>query len=294
MHKRSYRLARLDAPALSICEWGAGEPTFLVIHGFGDGAFIWDGFIPSLVRFGRVIAVDLRGHGDSDWDASRRYSPATHLSDVAYLVETLALTNLVVIGHSLGGEIALRLAASSSERIGGLIIVDYGPELNGAATAHIRREFAGESRLYASQAEYAAHLRTKLPLIDPELSISLAKHALRPDPRGGYTLKRDPAMHDSEPTDASSRTPLWSSLHQIRCPVLLIRGVASSVLSHSVAQRLADALPHASLVSIRLAGHAVMTDNPAGFAAAAMSFLIEHFRSAPTPSAGVAQIGTSR
>jgi pimeloyl-ACP methyl ester carboxylesterase len=282
MHKRSYRLARPGAPSLSIHEWSSGEPVLLAIHGFGDGAFVWNGFMPRLAPFGRVVAVDLRGHGDSDWGTSMEYGPTTHLEDMIHVIEALTLNNVILIGHSLGGEIALRIAIARSERIAGLVIVDYGPELNGVATSHIRREFVAESRSYSSHAEYAAHLQAKLPLIDPGLSNSLAKDALRLDRRGGYVLKRDPAMCDSEPTDASSRSTLWSALPQIRCPVLLIRGVASSVLSHSVAQRMVKALPNASLVSIRLAGHSVMTDNPEAFTAATTAFLAEHAPPAPT------------
>lgn len=286
MHKRSYLIARPGALSLGIHEWSSGEPTFLAIHGFGDGAFVWNGFIPSLAPFGRVLAVDLRGHGDSDWGTPAEYSPATHLEDMIYVIEALALKNLILIGHSLGGEIALRIAIARSERIAGLVIVDYGPELNGVATTHIRREFTAESRLYSSHAEYATHLQTKLPLIDCKLSNSLAEAALRLDPRGGYVLKRDPAMSDSEPTDASSRSTLWSALPHIRCPVLLIRGVASSVLSHAVAQRMVNALPNASLVAIKLAGHAVMTENPEEFTAATTAFLAKHVPLAPT-TAGI-------
>jgi pimeloyl-ACP methyl ester carboxylesterase len=279
MHQRSHRLSRPGAPSLNIYEWGAGEPTFLAIHGFGDGAFIWNSFIPSLVPFGRVVAVDLRGHGDSDWDASRQYDPATHLGDMLYVIDALALEHIVLIGHSLGGEIALQIAITRGERTTGLVIVDYGPELNSAATAHIRQEFVAESRLYTSHAEYAAHLQAKLPLIDPGLSIRLARQALRLDPQGGgYALKRDPAMRAVEPTDATSRSTLWSTLHRVSCPVLLVRGIASSVLSASVAQRMVSALANASLVSIRFAGHAVMTDNPADFAAAAIAFLSKHLK----------------
>jgi pimeloyl-ACP methyl ester carboxylesterase len=238
---------------------------------------VWNEFIPSLVPFGRVITVDLRGHGDSDWDATRQYGAQAHLADVSYLLEALGLNkNVVLIGHSVGGGIAIRMTAADSERIIGLIIVDSAPELDSPANAYIRRQSAAERRRYASHADYAAHLKTKLPLIDRKLAERIADAALRLSSRGEYELKYDPAMHDVLPA-GDSRSNLWPMLHRIRCPVLIIRGIASSVLPHSVAQRMIDILPNASLASVKLAGHAVMIENPARFAAAAVAFLTRHF-----------------
>jgi pimeloyl-ACP methyl ester carboxylesterase len=273
MQRQSFRISRIDAPTLSLHAWGSGEPTFLLIHGFGDGGFIWNDFSPRLTPLGRVIAIDLRGHGDSDWDARSRYGAAAHLTDVMFVVNSLDLRNVVLIGHSLGGEIAIRFTALHPERVTGIVIVDFGPELNRTATAHIRREFIAESRSYASHAEYASHLELKLPLLDPKLCRNLVKSALRPSPQGGYQLKRDPAIGLVEPVNAGTLPGLWPMLNDIPCPALIIRGVASSVLPLSIAKRMVDVLPNASLASVELAGHAVMTDNPQGFADAVLSFV---------------------
>jgi pimeloyl-ACP methyl ester carboxylesterase len=274
MYERSFRLSRPDFPTLSLHEKGYGEPTFLLIHGFGDGGFIWTDFLPRLASLSRAIAIDLRGHGDSDWDIHSRYHSAAHLDDIVFVINRLGLTDIVPIGHSLGGEIAIRLASQHPKLVRGIVIVDYGPELDRTATAHIRREFVIESRIYSELPEYLAHLDAKLPLICPRLRWPLAQNALRKRAQGGFELKRDPAMATARaPSNASTLPALWRALKEISCPTLLVRGMASSVLPLSVAKRMLRVLPNGSFSSVKLAGHAVMIDNPDDFAAATLAFI---------------------
>jgi len=122
MYERSFPLSRPNFPTSSLHEEGHGEPTFLLIHGFGDGGFIWIDLLPRLASISRAIAIDLRGHGDSDWDIHSRYSAAAHLDDIDFVIDKLGLTDIVLIGHSLGGEIALRLAARHPKLVRGIII----------------------------------------------------------------------------------------------------------------------------------------------------------------------------
>jgi pimeloyl-ACP methyl ester carboxylesterase len=281
MHVRSFRISRPDLPALNLNEWGCGDATFLLIHGFGDGGYIWNDFLPRLAPIGRAIAIDLRGHGDSDWDVHSRYGTASHLSDVDFVIDSLGLTNIVLIGHSLGGEIAIRLAAQRPKSVRGIIIVDAGPELNRVATTHIRKEFVAESRVYDEHLEYVAHLQTKLPLICPKLCWPIANSALRTRAQGGYELKRDPSMVAPAPSGANALPALWQPLKEVLCPALLVRGKASSVLPLSVASRMIDILPNGFFSSIELAGHAVMIDNPDDFADAALTFITEKLFSEP-------------
>ena len=273
MLARIFNISRPNAPTLSLHEWGSGEPTFLLIHGFGDGGFIWNEFSPLLAALGRVIAVDLRGHGDSGWDADAQYNSAAHFEDINFVVDSLRLNSIVLVGHSLGGELALRLAARYPNRVRGLVVVDYGPELNQAGTRHIRKEFVMESRVYAKQDEYAAHLEIKLPLVSEQRRWALVKSALRPRANGGYELKRDSAMGETDPVNATALPSLWPILKDILCPTLIVRGIGSSVLSLSVAERMVGILPDGCLASVKLAGHAVMIDNPEGFAEATLSFI---------------------
>jgi 3-oxoadipate enol-lactonase len=284
MRARSFRIRQQDGPAINLLVAGDGDLTFLLLHGFGDGGFMWSYFLPRLAPLGRAVAVDLRGHGDSDWDVHARYDSISHLNDMDYIVSALELKKIVLVGHSLGGEIAIRLAERHPERVAGLVIVDFGPELNRVATAHIRKEFVAESRVYAEQGEYAEQLAAKLPMIGLELRSTLATSALRQRAQGGYELKRDPAMAANEPVERDEPSQLWPILAGIQCPVLVVRGIASSVLPLSIATRMVALLPDGCLSSVKLAGHAVMIDNPEGFAAAMLSFIREKLLSKSSPA----------
>jgi pimeloyl-ACP methyl ester carboxylesterase len=219
--------------------------------------------------------------GDSDWDTHSRYHSVAHLDDLNFVLHALDLKKIILVGHSLGGEIAIRLTAQHPERIIGLVIVDFGPELDREATAHVRREFVAESRVYADYGDYADQLKGKRPLIGPELRGAIAKGALRLRMQGGCELKRDPAIGTAERFNTHALPPLWRMLKDILCPVLVVRGIASSVLPLSVAHRMVEELPSGHLASIKLAGHAVMTDNPEDFATAALSFITEKLVPAP-------------
>lgn len=267
------RIMCRDGLTLQVRQWGDGQPDCLLIHGFGDGGYIWDRLASELAVTSAVAAVDLRGHGESEWDARQRYDAGTHAADVIDIADALALERFAVVGHSLGGDIAIRVASACAGRISGLAIVDFGPEIDPLATDHIRAEFNAESRTYRSMAEYAARLEAKYLLASPANLSHLARHAGRVLPDGTFRLKRDPAMGVALSASAHEREQLWGLLHRLTCPVLVVRGVGSSVLARAVAERMMATLRNGSLAEIQRAGHAVMIDNPAGFAAEVLPFL---------------------
>src|SRR5262245_54204362 len=80
-HTRQIEIALRSGLRLRATQWGTAAPTCVLLHGFGEGSHVWTKFIHSLVPMFRAITIDLRGHGDSDWDAAGDYSSATHVSD---------------------------------------------------------------------------------------------------------------------------------------------------------------------------------------------------------------------
>jgi pimeloyl-ACP methyl ester carboxylesterase len=279
MNMNPIRISRPNAPTLNLQEWGRGSTTCFLVHGFGDGGFVWNEFAEILAARCRTIAIDLRGHGNSGWDAVAQYGISTHLADVMYAVDVLRLENIILIGHSMGGELAIRLAALCPQLLIGLVVIDYGPELDSAAIEHIRREFIADHQNYATPSEYAELLKKRRPLPNPAVLERLANNSLRQGSAGGYELKSDPAMGISQTSDASELPELWSVLQRISSPTLIIRGIASSVLQLAVAKRMKLVLRSGQLVSVNKAGHAVMIDNPEAFSAAAMPFIRDRIES---------------
>ena len=124
--------------------------------------------MPVLAHLCRTFAIDLRGHGESAWDVNGDYSTSSNLGDVVRMMDTLDLGRCILIGHSMGGEIAFRLAVKYPSRVMALVAVDAGPDLNSSSMAHLRSQFAASIRTYESVSEYAAWLEAQRPLASPE------------------------------------------------------------------------------------------------------------------------------
>jgi len=265
--------------------WSDSGVPLLMLHGFGNDAHVWDDFAPAVAPYYRTLALDLRGHGDSSRDPQLRYDHASMASDVIAVTEALDLSRFVLIGHSMGGRVAMRVAGEHPERLAGLVIVDAGPELDARGVSRIRLDAVSEKPAsFTSTSEYEALLCRAYPLAQPHVLARMARFGLRPRADGRLEPKTDPAFFGAFARESSEHAAqraaeetaaLWSALARTPCPTLVVRGAASDVLSPEVADRMAEeVLPRGSLVVVPRAGHSVMLDNPAGFREAVVSFVL--------------------
>jgi pimeloyl-ACP methyl ester carboxylesterase len=267
---------------LNFQEFGSARETCILLHGFGDGAYVWNAFTPSISSFFRTIAVDLRGHGDSPWDPTGEYGIRQHVTDVLQIIDVAQPGRFVLVGHSLGGEIALRIAAACAGRVIGCVLVDFGPDTNREGGTRIIADFNDSARVWHSLFQYELWLRERRPLMHPSMVATVAFGALRRRPDGTFQLKCDPAIGRQKLRECHDNFVLWEMLKSFPFPVLVIRGVGSSVLSRAVAKRMEKILLNPHLRMIPNAGHAVMTDNPEAFADALHPFLLETLHWAKT------------
>jgi pimeloyl-ACP methyl ester carboxylesterase len=274
-----------EGVSLHVREWGVGSDACLLIHGFGEGAYVWDRFVPSIAQFFRTLTIDLRGHGESSWDPTRDYSIESHVADVARVVDELRIGRVVLIGHSLGGEIAIRIAASRLNNVVGMVVLEFGPEHVSEGAARVRSDFNDSLRTWSSVSQYVSWLRGLRPLPDMDTIEYFASRALRADPGGGFRPKCDPALASADKHE--DRAKLWGLLERISCPVLIIRGIASAVLSADVAVRMKSVLLDSSLHVLPGAGHAVMSDNPEGCSEVLVAFLLKLYANAHHKGGGV-------
>jgi pimeloyl-ACP methyl ester carboxylesterase len=223
-----------------------------------------------LIDRGGAIAIDLRGHGNSDRDPRGQYSIERHALDVRFVLDFLGVRRVVLIGQSLGAAVAVRVAAARPNRLARLVLVDGGVGLSREALEFIREEFCRQPWRYSSVDEYTRALERRLPLTGAAVLRDLAPHALGKR-SVGYELKCDPALCFSleEPDDSS----LWPLLDSLACPILLVRGAGSAVLSQAAAQGVVARLRNCALKVVPRAGHAVMLDNPSGLFAALEEFV---------------------
>lgn len=249
-------------------------PTCVLIHGFGDGGYIWTDLCAALRDLCSVAILDLRGHGDSERSRSGRYDLSTYVADVGALVAQLELTEIAVIGHSLGGEIAAHVAANAVMPVLGAILVDTCPEPDTDASAQVMVRLRRRMRVHRTVRDYESLLMNMCPLLSSTNARSLAAGALEAC-AGGFRPKLDPALLDEESDPGAALSPqIWQELLvAIRCPTLLVRGAASALVSASSAKRMTAALPQGRLVTIERAGHAVPSDNPEALRTSIVDFL---------------------
>jgi pimeloyl-ACP methyl ester carboxylesterase len=283
MEPRSRFVPGADGLRLHALEWSREGLPFVLLHGFGNEAHFWDELAQVVAPYYRTLAFDLRGHGDSDSDPEAGYDHVSMARDIEAAIEALGLERLVLLGHSMGGRVALRFAGEHPERMAGLILVDTGPDLDLRGVTRIRLESGRQALTFESTAEYEELLGQLYPSARPQTLARLASTGLRRLSDGRYERKIDPALprrHESVSTeewrawaDAETKV-LWDALERIPCPILIIRGAASDVLSPETAERMAEASPRATLVEIERASHSVMLDNPEGLRGAVADFAL--------------------
>jgi pimeloyl-ACP methyl ester carboxylesterase len=285
MQPRDRRIRTEDGLSLHVLEWSDAGTPLVLVHGFGNEAHIWDDFAPLVAPHYRTIAVDLRGHGDSDHDPRQRYDYDFHVGDLEAVTAALGIERLVLVGHSFGGRTSLLFAAKHPERMAGLVIVDIGPEHDPRGTTRIRMEVMQRGDgTFASPAEYERVLAHNFPAGQPDALRRMARHELRQREDGRWLRKADPAFMtaraeastaDAEAHERDSAKRLWDALARVSCPTLVVRGAASDILSPEIADRMVDdVLAKGRLAVVPQAAHSVMTDNPAGFAEAVGSFVL--------------------
>jgi esterase len=256
-------------------DWGGNGHPILFLHGGGINAHTWDVVCLMLRERYHCIALDQRGHGDSEWSPAIDYGVATQVGDVEGFIEKLALANPVLVGQSMGGLNSIAYAIRHSARMKGLVVVDVGPEINSAGTQRIR-EFSSTPELESLEAFLERAVKFN-PIRDPRVLRRSLFYNLRQLPTGKWSLKHDQrrASDDSWRIATEQRERILRDVAKINCPTLILRGGKSDVLTDDAAERFVHMLPHARWVRVENAGHNVQGDNPSGLLDAMNPFLRE-------------------
>jgi len=254
-------------------DWGGNGHPILFLHGGGINAHTWDVVSLMLRERYHCIALDQRGHGDSEWSPAIDYGVATQVGDVEGFIEKLGLANPVLVGQSMGGLNSIAYAIRHSAKMKGLVVVDVGPEINSEGTQRIR-EFSSTPELESLEAFLERAVKFN-PIRDPRVLRRSLFYNLRQLPTGKWSLKHDQrrASDDSWRIAAEQRERILRDVSNISCPTLIVRGGKSDVLSDDAAERFAHMLPHARWVRVENAGHNVQGDNPRGLLDAMNPFL---------------------
>lgn len=249
--------------------WGQETaPPLLLIHGNRDHARTWDRVATKLQDRYCVYAVDLRGHGDSQWSVGGQYSLPEFVLDVAMLADQLERFPLTIIGHSLGGAVALEYTGVFPENVKKVVAIEgLGPPVREPTPASVRmrnwirqmQEFdQRKPRRYASIDDAVRRMQEENPHLTPEMARHLTQHGMRENDDGTLSWKFDNyvRLHSPYEFNMAEAREIWN---QIRCPVLLIRG-SESWASDPERDGKASAFHDVRSVLVRDAGHWVHHD----------------------------------
>lgn len=245
----------------------ASRPKLVLLHGGGANAHWWDHLAPALAERFHVVALDFRGHGDSDHPAD--VTPGAFRRDLEALLAHLGSDEAFLVGHSMGGHVALdhasRVAATR-----GVVAIECA---RGAARRDNRRTrlALAARRSYRTRDEALARFRLlpASPSADESLRLAIAEHSVREEPDGRFGFKFDPRWFSLPRGPAPDLT-------RVACPVLVIRGADSPLLTAAGMEELVSRLPRAKTLEIAGAGHNVHLERPAEVLESIGRFLDAH------------------
>ena len=269
--QHSSKTLRVNDLALHYLEWGeAAAPPIVCVHGYTGSADAFSAPARHLHDRYRILAFDVRGHGESAWSPTGAYRYADQASDLAEFATQLGLDKFVLIGTSMGGIIAMTYAAEHAERLLGLVINDIGPDAE-AGTQRITQMVGSRPDSFATLEEAMAYRRAMSPILaarSAEDQHELALGVLRRGTGGKWAWKMDPAyIRQRVERGPPARPPLWPALQALPCPTVVVWGTESDVLSEAQALRMVDVLPRGELVRVPGIGHAPTLVEPVVLAA---------------------------
>jgi pimeloyl-ACP methyl ester carboxylesterase len=248
---------------LSALRWGQEEPEIVLLHGGAQNAHTWDTVLLALDR--PALAIDLPGHGHSDWREDHAYSPQANAADVAVAVELMAPDAGLVVGMSLGGLTAFCHASLRPDLVRRLAVVDVTP-----GTDHAKAEpivtFISGPEVFGSFQE----ILDRTVEFNPTRRVSSLRrgilHNAKENPDGTWTWRWDP-VKDWDLADGQGAMPhfgrLWEHVDAVTAPIRLLRGGAEgSVVADEDVEELLRRQPGAEVITVEGAGHSIQGDRP--------------------------------
>jgi pimeloyl-ACP methyl ester carboxylesterase len=246
-----------DGRSVSALRWGSGPPEVVLLHGGAQNAHTWDTVALALDR--PVLAIDLPGHGRSDWRADHHYSPPALAADVEVVVRERAPEAALLVGMSLGGLTALCLTARAPDLVRRLAAVDVTPGTDRAKAEPIITFVSGPEHFDSFDA-----LLERTVAHNPIRSVSSLRrgvlHNATEDPDGSWRWRWDP-QHLPGAVNVEFGD-LWATVDAVRVPFLLLRGSLSGVVDDDDVAEVRRRVPSVRVEVVDGAGHSIQGDRP--------------------------------
>jgi pimeloyl-ACP methyl ester carboxylesterase len=262
------RYVTVNGLRLHYLDWGGTGQPLILVHGLDRHAHTFDHIAPHFTSRYRVIAVDMRGHGESAWDPDARYMVEDYVRDMEGFVDQLQLREIVIWGNSTGGRVAQVYAGLHPERVSRVISEDVGPERPRQIADNYERRVKAEQAGWAAEAEVIAQVRKTNPGMPDANVTTYVRYGTTKRADGRIIWKRDPNV-----VRGFVVTDLWQVVSKISMPALYIVGGRSTIVPVDTQEKLRATLPRVRIVTVADAGHYPSEDKPSEVLALIDSFL---------------------
>lgn len=272
-HVPEDKFVQANGMRLHYLDWGnEDKPKMLLLHGGAQTAHSWDFFALGIRDHFHVIALDQRGHGDSDWSEGSEYGPEYHVADVNAFTDAIGYNRFILVGLSMGGRNSYAFAAKHPAKVEQLVIVDVGPDVQREGSAYIR-EFLEDTEVFESFDWLVERVRKYNPRRPEEQIRGSLINNLKRMEDGRWTWKHDRRRGIRRDRGGEMNEGAWDDLGAVQARTLVVRGAESNILSAATANRMLETLRDGNLVEVSKAGHLVQGDNPVEFDKVVREFL---------------------
>jgi molybdate transport system substrate-binding protein len=256
------RFITVNGLRLHYLDWGnEGKPPFILLHGISRTAHTFDHVARRYQKDYHVIAIDMRGHGDSAWDRNAQYLVEDYVKDIEGIVGQLQLRNLVMMGNSTGGRVVQVMAGLHPDLVSRIVVEDVGPErpasIADGFAQRVQQERV-EDTSWASEDELFAQTKKQNPSVSDEILRAYVKSAVKRRADGRLVWKRDPQV-----SKGFVVTELWRYIGKITCPTIYILGGKSTIVPVETQERLKKTIPGVEIVTVPDVGHYPDWEKPA-------------------------------
>jgi pimeloyl-ACP methyl ester carboxylesterase len=253
-------------------------PAVVLLHGQSGFWYDWSDVAPGLAKNYRVVAIDHPGFGDSDWDPSyKTYLVEGFAKEMEEVTKQLSLDRFVLVGHSFGGRIGLAYACSHPKQLRAVVLADSSPDVDPAGSLEARKYLASIPAEFETFEQAMEFFHKHYPNFTSNSLRERLLNYLTQLPSGSYRVKRDPAIGAKYSLilqgKAQAPEPDWGSLRNVTCPVLLLRGTNSELVTIGIENQMRQVNPHMETVEITNAGHLVATEQPEQVLKALLNYL---------------------